>query len=112
VIEGAMTSDGEDPGPKAGFVAFEAGQSLADPQPRLGSQVLLDRPGRDPEVAQQRRLEIAPEPGEARVVSAASLLEDRAELRSEHGSYRRTLARSPPRVKPDSRVLRQVLVVR
>ena len=83
-----MTGDREDPGLKPPLVAAEATHPLGNADPSLGGQVLTHGPGGDPEVTQQRGLDVPKEAGEARVIASASAVEHLDELGAEHAAYR------------------------
>jgi hypothetical protein len=68
-VDGPVAGDDEHPGPERPLVAGEAVQPAHHPQPGLGGQVLAGPGGQGVEVAQQARLQVAPEDAEGQLVA-------------------------------------------
>jgi hypothetical protein len=81
-----VPGDGEDPGPERPLVAGEAAKAPDHPQPGLGGQVLAGAWGQGVQVAQQARLQVAPEDAEGLVVSAGGGIQHRVEGGADHGA--------------------------
>ena len=68
------------------LIALEAVQSLTHNDPGLGDDVLVDLARDDAQVPLQGRVDVAPQAGERRLVTALRAVQDVAEITTDHAS--------------------------